>query len=178
MCIRAESVSDAATFRQALAQFPTGVCVLTSVVEGVRLGMTVSSFNSLSLSPPLVLFSIDGRAASLRSWAKAEGYALNVLAESQREMSERFAKPRANKWEGTSYANGLFGAPVLPGIAALFECAAESAREAGDHVLFIGTVKSFRVFNSRRPLVFHGGQYSKLRPSRSSNDDLALGPIK
>jgi flavin reductase (DIM6/NTAB) family NADH-FMN oxidoreductase RutF len=171
MFIRAESTFDTGTFRQALGRFPTGVCVLTSVVEGVPLGMTVSSFNSLSLNPPLVLFSIDGRAGSLRSWAKAEGYALNVLAESQREVSERFAKSRSNRWEGTSYANGLFGAPVLPGIAALFECAAESTREVGDHVLFIGAVKRFRTFADRLPLVFHGGQYGKIRCSQSSSHE-------
>jgi len=171
MLVRAEPAFDAATFRQALGRFPTGVCILTSVVEGVPLGMTVSSFNSLSLDPPLVLFSIDGRAASLRSWTKAEGYALNVLAEGQREVSERFAKPRSNKWEGTSYAHGLFGAPVLPGVAALFECAAESAREAGDHVLFIGAVQRFRIFADRLPLVFHGGQYGSVRCSQSSRAD-------
>jgi flavin reductase (DIM6/NTAB) family NADH-FMN oxidoreductase RutF len=125
--------------------------------------MTLSSFNSLSLDPPLVLFSIDGRAASLRSWAKADGYALNVLAEGQRELSERFAKPHSKKWEETTYATGLFGAPVLSGIAALFECAAESTMEAGDHVLFIGAVKRFCLFTDCLPLVFHGGEYSRLR---------------
>ena len=113
MFIRAELTFDARTFRHALGRFPTGVCVLTSVVEGVPLGMTVSSFNSLSLNPPLVLFSIGGHAGSLRYWTKAEGYALNVLAESQREMSERFARPTSNKWEGTSYSSGLFGAPRI-----------------------------------------------------------------
>lgn len=171
MFIRAESTFDARTFRHALGRFPTGVCVLTSVVEGVPLGMTVSSFNSLSLNPPLVLFSIGGHAGSLRYWTKAEGYALNVLAESQREMSERFARPTSNKWEGTSYSSGLFGAPVLPGIAALFECAAESAREAGDHLLFIGAVRRYCSFVDRPPLVFHGGQYGRLHCSQSSSTD-------
>ena len=115
--IKLTAAVNATTFRQALGQFPTGVCVLTSVVEGALLGMTVSSFNSLSLNPPLVLFSIDRRAGSLPFWQKAHGYALNVLAESQAEMSTRFAKPCSDKWKGTRYAIGLFGAPLLPGAA-------------------------------------------------------------
>lgn len=162
MTIMTEPIFDTRAFRQALGRFPTGVCVATTVVEGARLGLTVTSFNSLSLVPPLVLFSVDGGSPSLRLWEKAEGYALNVLSENQREASERFAKPRSNKWEGLSYVDGLFSAPVLPGVAALFECAAESRRVAGDHVLFIGEVKRFRVFSDRHPLVFHGGRYGKL----------------
>lgn len=163
--IKLTAAVNATTFRQALGQFPTGVCVLTSVVEGALLGMTVSSFNSLSLNPPLVLFSIDRRAGSLPFWQKAHGYALNVLAESQAEMSTRFAKPCSDKWKGTRYAIGLFGAPLLPGAAAWFECAAESTREFGDHVLFIGAVKRFHMVPDHRPLVFHGGQYRRLRSS-------------
>lgn len=159
---------DTGTFRQALGRFPTGVCVLTSVVDGVPLGMTVNSFNSLSLDPPLVLFAIDERSASLSAWSKAEGYALNVLSEGQRETSERFARQRSKKWEGTRYVSGLFGAPVLSGTAALFECASESMLRAGDHILFFGAVKRFRVFADRRPLVFHGGQYCRLHCSCSS----------
>lgn len=163
--IKATAAFNATTFRQALGQFPTGICVLTSVVEGVLLGMTASSFNSLSLNPPLVLFSIDGHAASLPLWLKAHGYALNVLAERQTEMSERFANPCSNKWKGMRYAIGLFGAPLLPGAAASFECAAESTRELGDHILFIGAVKRFQMVPDHRPLVFHGGRYRRLRSS-------------
>jgi flavin reductase (DIM6/NTAB) family NADH-FMN oxidoreductase RutF len=159
---------DKRAFRQALGRFPTGVCVLTSVVDGVPLGMTINSFNSLSLDPPLVLFAIDERSASLSAWSKAEGYALNVLSEGQKETSERFALQRSKKWEGTRYVSGLFGAPVLSGIAALFECASARMFRAGDHVLFFGAVKRFRVFADRQPLVFHGGQYGRLHFSRSS----------
>ena len=162
MSIRMEPAFDTRAFRQALGHFPTGVCVATAVVDSVPLGMTVTSFNSLSLDPPLVLFSIDRRAASLPLWERAKGYALNVLAENQREISERFAKPVSNKWEGVAYAIGPLGAPVLPGIAAVFECAAEGRHEAGDHVLFIAEVNRFRTFVDRRPLVFGNGRYNKL----------------
>ena len=140
--------------------------MLTSVVDGVPLGMTINSFNSLSLDPPLVLFAIDQRSTSLGAWLRAEGYALNVLSEGQRETSERFAQQRCKKWEEMRYVSGLFGAPVLSGTTALFECASESTLRAGDHVLFFGAVKRFRVFADRRPLVFHGGQYGRLHFSR------------
>ena len=85
--------------------------------------MTVNSFNSLSLEPPLILFSIDGRTTGLSLWRKAKGYAVNMLAENQKDLSDRFAKSGSNKWEGTTYAEGLFGAPLLPGVAAVLECA-------------------------------------------------------
>jgi flavin reductase (DIM6/NTAB) family NADH-FMN oxidoreductase RutF len=167
---------DAGTFRQALARFPTGVCVLTAMLEGVPFGMTISSFNSLSLDPPLVLFSIDASSASIGFWSKAEGYALNVLAESQTELSERFARSRSNKWEGAKFTFGLFGAPVLIGAAALFECASERKMQTGDHILFIGAVKRFRAFADRQPLVFHGGQYGRLHPRPTHRGAFSFGP--
>jgi flavin reductase (DIM6/NTAB) family NADH-FMN oxidoreductase RutF len=157
-----EPAFDGIAFRRALGHFPTGVCIVTSKVEDALIGMTVSSFNSLSLNPPLVLFSVDAGAASLPLWRTAEGYAINVLAENQKDVSDRFARSGTKKWEGTSYADGLFGAPVLPGVAATFECAAWATHPAGDHLLFIAEVKRFRTASGRRPLVFGNGRYAKL----------------
>jgi flavin reductase (DIM6/NTAB) family NADH-FMN oxidoreductase RutF len=157
-----EPAWDTRAFRRALGHFPTGVCIVTSLVDSTPLGMTVSSFNSLSLDPPLVLFSIDACAASLSLWERADGYAFNVLAENQKDVSDRFAKSGSNKWEGITYADGLFGAPVLPGVAAALECAAWARHPAGDHVLFIARVKRFRASAGRRPLVFSKGRYAKL----------------
>jgi flavin reductase (DIM6/NTAB) family NADH-FMN oxidoreductase RutF len=162
MAARMEPAFDARAFRRALGLFPTGVCVVTSLVDGALLGMTVNSFNSLSLDPPLVLFSIDARAASVSLWERAEGYAVNVLAENQKDVSERFARSGAKKWEGTTYAKGLFGAPVLLGVAAVLECAAWTRHAGGDHVLFIAEVKRFQTSADRRPLVFSTGRYAKL----------------
>jgi flavin reductase (DIM6/NTAB) family NADH-FMN oxidoreductase RutF len=162
MTIRMEPAVDLRLFRRALGHFPTGVCVVTSQVDLVRVGTTISSFNSLSLEPPLVLFSIDGKAASLPLLKKADGYAINVLAENQKDLSDRFAKSGSNKWEGTTYAQGLFGAPVLPGVAAVLECAAWATHAGGDHLLFIAEVKRFRASADRRPLVFSKGRYAKL----------------
>src|SRR6516164_2051250 len=162
MTVRMEPGFDLQSFRRALGHFPTGVCVVTSQVDGARVGMTVSSFNSLSLEPPLILFSIDGETTSLPLWRKAKGFAVNVLAENQRDLSDRFAMSGSNKWEGATYAEGLFGAPVLPGVAAVLECAAWATHPGGDHVLFIAEVKRFRTSADRRPLVFSKGRYAKL----------------
>ena len=87
-----ETTFDVGAFRQALGQFPTGVCVITSLADGVQLGMTISSFNSLSLDPPLVLFSIDRRSASLPLWQKAASYTVNVLSENQKDLYKRCAR--------------------------------------------------------------------------------------
>lgn len=165
MSAAVETAFDMRAFRQALGQFPTGVCIVTAKVEGIRLGMTVSSFNALSLTPPLILFSIDRRAASLAMWTKATAYGVNVLAENQKELSNRFARSLANKWEATSYADGLMDVPVLSGVAAVFECAAYAMHEGGDHTLLIGEVKLFRVYGDRQPLVFGKGRYAALQPS-------------
>jgi flavin reductase (DIM6/NTAB) family NADH-FMN oxidoreductase RutF len=162
MTVRMEPAFDTRAFRRALGHFPTGVCVVTSRVDGALVGMTVNSFNSLSLAPPLVLFSVDANAASLPLWRRAEGYAVNVLAENQKDMSDRFARSGGKKGEGTTYADGLFGAPILPGVAATLECAAWATHAAGDHVLFIAEVRRFRTASGRRPLVFSNGRHAKL----------------
>jgi flavin reductase (DIM6/NTAB) family NADH-FMN oxidoreductase RutF len=162
MTVTMEPAFDVRSFRRALGHFPTGVCVVTSQVDGVRVGMTVSSFNSLSLEPPLILFGIDGRTTGLSLWRKAKGYAVNMLAENQKDLSDRFAKSGSNKWEGTTYADGLFGSPLLPGTAAVLECGAWATHAGGDHLLFIAEVKRFRTFADRRPLVFSKGRYAKL----------------
>src|SRR5262245_42316779 len=156
---------DTRAFRHALGQFPTGVCVVTATVDGVRLGMTVSSFNSLSLDPPLVLFSIDRRAASLALWERAKAIAVHVLAENQKDVSNRFAQALANKWEGVSCSEGVLGAPLLPGVAAIFECAVWARHGGGDHTLFILEVVRFHSFADRHPLVFGKGRYSALQAS-------------
>jgi len=161
----ARSGPGGAAFRRALGQFPTGVCVITARIPGGGdLGMTVSSFNSLSLDPPLVLFSIDRRALGLDQWRAAPGYGINVLAEGQRELSDRFARAGANKWAGIAFERGHAGAPRLPGVAACFECRPERQHDGGDHVLFLARVVALRVFPERRPLIFCKGNYNALKP--------------
>jgi flavin reductase (DIM6/NTAB) family NADH-FMN oxidoreductase RutF len=162
MTIEAEAAFDTRAFRRALGHFPTGVCVVTSVVDGDAFGMTVSSFNSLSLDPPLILFSIAASAPSLGYWQRARGYAVNVLAENQKDVADRFARSRSKKWEGLTYSAGFLDAPVLPGVAAVLECVAWARHEGGDHMLFIAEVKRFQTSPDRRPLVFSKGRYAEL----------------
>jgi flavin reductase (DIM6/NTAB) family NADH-FMN oxidoreductase RutF len=174
MTQRMEAAFDPRAFRQALGQFPTGVCVVTCVADGERLGMTMSSFNSLSLDPPLVLFSIDRRAASLPLWEKADGYAVHVLAENQKDVSNRFARPHSNKWQGAQFSRGATEAPVLPGVAAVFDCVPWARHDGGDHRLFIAEVTSFRSNADRAPLVFNKGRYAALQPTEFA---AALWPL-
>ncbi|WP_324754080.1 flavin reductase family protein [Roseovarius sp. Pro17] len=166
---------NSTNLRQALGQFPTGVCVITCKAEGGDLlGMTMSSFNTLSLDPPLVLFSIDRRANSLPLWEAADGYAVNVLSESQQEISNRFARPLSDKWCGIDFRTGYAGAPLLLGASAVFECARFARHDAGDHVLFIAEVKRFASDGDRRPLIFAQGKYGALQ---DSHDGVPLWPL-
>ncbi|MBZ9791975.1 flavin reductase family protein [Rhizobium sp. 3T7] len=157
-----EPVFNVRAFRQALGQFPTGVCVVTSMIGADKLGVTISSFNSLSLDPPLILFSIDRRAASLPLWRRAEGFTVNVLSENQEDLSNRFSRALTNKWEGIVCHMDSGCGVDLPGAAALFHCARWAVHEGGDHLLFIGLVESFQSFGDRRPLVFSKGRYAAL----------------
>lgn len=162
MSLHMHPVADPRDFRRALGQFPTGVCVVTCAPDGTPHGMTMSSFNTLSLDPPLVLFSIDRRALSLPEWERADAFAVNVLAEGQAELSNRFANPRGRKWEGVEHHASPLGAPILPGAAAWYECVPHARHDGGDHVLFVVRVRSYRAEPERRPLVFCQGRYMQL----------------
>lgn len=157
---------DARAFRQALGQFPTGVCVVTCRGEEENLGMTMSSFNSLSLDPPLVLFSIDKRALSLPQWQRAAGYVINILADNQQAVSNKFARAGTDKWQGTHFSPGYAGAPILAGVAAAFECRPFAIHEGGDHLLFLAEVIRFSFERDRRPLVFSKGRYARLEQTQ------------
>jgi flavin reductase (DIM6/NTAB) family NADH-FMN oxidoreductase RutF len=152
--------------RDALARFPTGVVVATAATPGgTLLGMTLNSFTSVSLDPPLVLFCIDRRSLSLSAWASAPGYAINVLAEQQGELSNRFARAGIWKWAGTVFSTGLHGAPLLDGAVARFECAAERQADGGDHLIFVARVERHWFAPESRALVFHQGRYAAVADS-------------
>jgi flavin reductase (DIM6/NTAB) family NADH-FMN oxidoreductase RutF len=156
---------DNRRFRDALGQFPTGVTIITTVTpSGERLGMTISSFNSLSLDPPLVLFSIWREANSFASWRRAERYAINVLSENQEELSNKFARAKDEKWIGQTLLNGRTGLPLLPNAVIAFECEAYGRHDGGDHEIFVGRVVELHENQAKHghPLVFFGGQYRRL----------------
>ena len=149
-----------ADFRHALGMFATGVTIVTARDAGGRpVGLTANSFNSVSLAPPLVLWSLSRQASSLAAFSAGSHYAINILAADQRALAERFAGPRADRFEGLPLREGAGGAPVIDGAAAVFECANRSRYEEGDHIIFVGEVERCERRTDASPLIFHGGRY-------------------
>lgn len=158
-------LKDDRSFRNALGQFPTGVAIITTVTpEGERLGMTISSFNSLSIDPPLVLFSVHRQAHSFTAWQRATCYAINVLNEDQEELSNRFARAKGEKWAGLTTRVGKTGVPLMPNAVVTFECEPYGRYDGGDHEIFVGRVVELyeNLAKHGRPLVFSGGRYRQL----------------
>jgi flavin reductase (DIM6/NTAB) family NADH-FMN oxidoreductase RutF len=149
--------------RDALGAFATGVTVVTALDPAGRVvGLTVNSFNTVSLEPPLVLWSLSLASPNLAAFRLASHFAVNVLAADQQALSECFARRGADKFAGIDWQSGLGGAPLLPGCCAVLECCNELQHAGGDHLIFIGRVERF----SRReapPLVYHGGRYRSLQ---------------
>jgi flavin reductase (DIM6/NTAB) family NADH-FMN oxidoreductase RutF len=156
---------DVQHLRRALGRFTTGVTIITCVdSSGERHGLTANSFNSLSLEPPLVLWSLRTASPSLAPFSAATHFAVNVLAEAQVDLSRRFASSRLERherFEEGPWASGLSGLPVLHASAAVFECRAVSQQLAGDHVLFIGEVLACSE-TALPPLLYQGGHYRSL----------------
>jgi flavin reductase (DIM6/NTAB) family NADH-FMN oxidoreductase RutF len=148
--------------RAALGRFATGVTIVTCRdADGTPVGLTANSFSALSLQPALVLWSLRAASPNLPVFSAAPGFAVNVLAENQVDLSRRFASPLPDKFAEGQWSDGLGGVPVLAGCAAVFECEQVSAQPGGDHVLFIGRV--LRVSEAAlTPLVFQAGHYRML----------------
>lgn len=155
---------DAAEFRKALGAFATGVTIITTRAEdGTPVGLTANSFNSVSLNPPLVLWSLAKTAMSLEVFRQAPNWAVHVLAADQDELSGRFARRGENKFAGLDVDTGLGGVPLLKGCTARFQCRTAFQYEGGDHVIFVGEVLSFDRSDAA-PLVFHSGRYAHAAP--------------
>jgi flavin reductase (DIM6/NTAB) family NADH-FMN oxidoreductase RutF len=155
---------DARTFRNALGSFATGVTVVTSLgPEGEPLGFTANSFNSVSLDPPLVLFSLDRGAYSLKAFEAAGVFAINVLSETQEALSVAFARPReGDKWQGVRFESWGTGSPILLDALASFDCETTSTHDGGDHVIFVGRVLRLRIAEHGRPLLYFRGAYRQI----------------
>lgn len=152
-------------FRASLAMFATGVTIVTArTPDGELIGLTASSFNSVSVSPPLVLWSLSHAATSMTALANSSHYAINILAADQKELAERFAGKRDGRWEGILFTEGAGGAPLLNGAAASFECFNRSRYEEGDHVIFVGEVERCHHRAGASPLLFHGGKFYTEHP--------------
>ena len=157
-----EELPGSQAMRSALGRFATGVTIITCCdTAGERVGLTANSFAALSLAPPLVLWSLRRSSPSLAAFDSARHFAVNVLAETQVELSRRFASPQPGRFDEGSWTQSLGGAPVLAGCAAVFECERVATHDGGDHLLFIGRVLRL-VDLAVAPLVFQGGHYRLL----------------
>lgn len=169
---------DPRAFRNALGQFATGVAIITTEVDGVKLGATVSSFNAVSLDPPLVLFSLSRTTLALPQWRAAKALAISILGEQQTEISNRFAKAAGAKWEGLTDRRAQNGAPLPPDVMLHFECQHYAAYEGGDHEIFVVEVTGYTHHQpGRLPLVFFSGRYHRLASDdgeRAPDDNMWL----
>ena len=129
---------------------------------GEPVGLTVSSFNSVSLTPPLVVWSLSAHLPSVPIFESAAVYAINVLADDQQDISQRFASRGEDKFAGIAFTEGEGGVPLLPGCCASFQCRQFARHPGGDHVVFIGEVLAFERDAAKRPLLFQGGAYRRL----------------
>lgn len=154
-----------AVLRSVLGNFATGVTVMTTVAEnGDRVGMTVSSFNSLSLDPPLILWSIGLGAPSRAVFSRSAHFAVNVLRDDQADIAFQFAKPSKDKFHGIACETGLNGLPVLSDALATFECEMHERVEGGDHEIYLGRVMRARSAAEGEPLVYHRGGFGEFKP--------------
>jgi flavin reductase (DIM6/NTAB) family NADH-FMN oxidoreductase RutF len=152
-------------FRTALGMFATGVTIVTAISpEGNPIGLTANSFNSVSLTPPLVLWSLARSAGSMAAFSTGSHYAINILSADQQDLARQFAAQGNDRFAGVSFTAGAGGAPLLHGAAATFECFNRSRYEEGDHVIFVGEVERCAAQAGASPLLFHGGRFYAEHP--------------
>jgi flavin reductase (DIM6/NTAB) family NADH-FMN oxidoreductase RutF len=152
------------TYRSVMGCFPTGVTVVTALgPDGGRVGVTASSFNTVSLDPPLILWSLSLRAPSLPAFRATGHFAVNVLADGQDALAQQFARAAEDKFAGITTLTGLTGAPLIEGALAHVECRVAERYAGGDHEIMLGEVVAL----SRgvgEPLVFRGGRFCRIAP--------------
>ncbi len=148
------------SLRSTLGQFPTGVAIVTALAENHQpVGMTINSFNSVSLTPALVSWCIDHQAVSYATFTKTKSFAVTVLAENQAELAQRFATRGANKFRGIDIIGNAV--PIIPHGCAWFKCETYRSILLGDHMMLVGKIVEFAK-NPVQPLVFKGGQFQQL----------------
>ena len=151
---------DGDKFRSALGHFATGVTVVTTLDQnGEPLGITANSFNSVSLNPPMVLWSIAKESGKRSAFENSDHFVVNVLAEDQVEVSRHFAKSAKDMFADIQWQPGLNGLPLLPACAARFQCRKVYQYDGGDHVIIVGNVDQFDG-TGREALIFHRGRYA------------------
>jgi len=156
---------SAREFRNALGMFATGVTIVTArAPDGAPVGLTASSFNSVALNPPLVLWSMAHQTTSLPVFNQCTHYAIHVLAVEQRALGERFATRGIDRWAGVPWQANVQGVPIIDGAAAVFECRNRSQYVEGDHTIFVAQVERCRHQPGASPLLYHGGMFYTEHP--------------
>jgi flavin reductase (DIM6/NTAB) family NADH-FMN oxidoreductase RutF len=157
---------DSLAFRRALGCFATGVTVVTARdASGRNRGITINSFSSVSLEPPLILFCLDKATPSFASYCEVPRFAVNVLRAEQHELSVRFSTAAADKWEGVDYELWPGELPVLRGCLASLACRREAIYEGGDHVIVVGHVERLAAAGEGDPLVYFQSSYRSVGPT-------------
>lgn len=174
----AAAAIDPIELRRCLGSFVTGVTVITVLDEnGSPIGMTANSFNSVSLDPPLIVWSLRTNASTFPVYARAKRFVVNILSEDQIDVSNRFAKSGADRFEGVPVTRGIDGVPLIDGCAAYLECRTEATYPGGDHLLFLGRVERI-VHAALKPLAFGSGKYMVVHPyDTAMNTDLTSGNV-
>jgi flavin reductase (DIM6/NTAB) family NADH-FMN oxidoreductase RutF len=156
---------DKRAYRQALGEFVTGVTIVTTLdATGTPAGLTANSFNSVSLDPPMVLWSLALDSTNLAAFRQARWWAVHVLHAGQQDLSNQFASRRGNRFDGVATVPGPGGIPLLPDFSARFVCRAAFEYEGGDHAIFLGEVEQFEQA-ALTPLVYHKGRYGGVFPA-------------
>lgn len=157
------SVSDPRALRDSFGMFATGITIVTTVTpEGAPIGITVNSFNSVSLQPPLIVWSLSLDLPARSLFEECEYYAINVLAEDQQALSDRFGgRGEGDRFADLAFERGIGGVPLLQGCCARFECRNTQRHPGGDHLVFISEVLSCER-SARQPLLYFGGRYRRL----------------
>ena len=159
----AREPGDARDLRTAFGRFGTGVTIVTTVAaDGAWVGLTANSFNTVSLEPPIVVWSLSNKSPSLQAFQQSGAFVVNVLSQDQLPLSQRFARPIPNKFDSVAVQPGLRGMPLLMGSAAIFECRTVMQQQMGDHVLFLGQVDRY-AYQESAPLIYLNGQYAQVQ---------------
>jgi flavin reductase (DIM6/NTAB) family NADH-FMN oxidoreductase RutF len=149
-------------FRRACGRFATGVTIASVVdAQGTPHGLTVSSFTSVSLDPPLILICLGHRVSVMDAFRASAHFGINVLAENQRDLAERFARQGQDRFDGLKWRRGKTGVPLLPGVLAAIECAVRQRFTAGDHDILVGEMVRARVADGA-PLIHFASHYRRL----------------
>lgn len=161
-----ETTGESRALRDAFGAFMTGVTIVTTMdSEGNPQGLTANAFASVSLDPPLLLVCISRRSHSLPSIQQSGGFAVNILADNQQALSDRFARRAGDRFEGVAWEPGPVGGPVLDGVCGWFDCRLFDQHAAGDHMILIGRVEGFH-HNAQHPLGYARGGYFSIGADR------------